>query len=54
MSFGFGAQKIPESFRQACRKFIYTENLLPEAQVSIAEEGPSAKALQPLARPFPS
>src|SRR6266571_2042970 len=29
--FGFGAQKTPESFRQACRRFIYTENLLPEA-----------------------
>src|SRR5215472_10547942 len=23
--FGFGEQKTPESFRQACRKFIYTE-----------------------------
>ncbi|HEV7276980.1 MAG TPA: NYN domain-containing protein [Devosiaceae bacterium] len=29
--FGFGEQKTPESFRQACRRFIYTENLLPEA-----------------------
>jgi len=26
--FGFGEQKTPESFRQACRKFVYTENLL--------------------------
>ncbi|WP_375337119.1 NYN domain-containing protein [Rhizobium lentis] len=26
--FGFGEQKTPESFRQACRRFIYTENLL--------------------------
>lgn len=25
--FGFGEQKTPESFRQACRKFVYTENL---------------------------
>ena len=24
--FGFGEQKTPESFRQACRKFVYTEN----------------------------
>ena len=31
--YGFGAQKTPESFRQACRRFIYTENLLPEAEV---------------------
>ena len=26
--FGFGERKTPESFRQACRKFVYTENLL--------------------------
>jgi uncharacterized LabA/DUF88 family protein len=29
--FGFGERKTPESFRQACRRFIYTENLLVEA-----------------------
>jgi uncharacterized LabA/DUF88 family protein len=51
--FGFGEQKTPESFRQACRKFIYTENLLPEAQVSTVEEGPSAKALQPPSAAIP-
>ena len=51
--FGFGEQKTPESFRQACRKFIYTENLLPEAQVSTAEEGISAKALQPPSAAIP-
>ncbi len=28
--YGFGEQKTPESFRQACRRFIYTENLLPQ------------------------
>src|SRR5437588_1885071 len=27
--FGFGERKTPESFRQACRRFVYTENLLP-------------------------
>ena len=26
--YGFGEQKTPESFRQACRRFVYTENLL--------------------------
>lgn len=31
--FGFGEQKTPESFRQACRRFVYTENLLPGAPV---------------------
>lgn len=30
--YGFGEAKTPESFRQACKRFIYTENL-----VSIAE-----------------
>ena len=45
--FGFGEQKTPESFRQACRRFIYTENLLPEAQV--ADAGETAKPLQSLA-----
>ena len=45
--YGFGEQKTPESFRQACRRFIYTENLLPEAQVVAPEEGPSPKALEP-------
>ena len=25
--YGFGEQKTPESFRQACSRFIYTENL---------------------------
>ena len=29
--FGFGEQKTPESFRQACRRFVYTENLLSGA-----------------------
>jgi uncharacterized LabA/DUF88 family protein len=39
--YGFGAQKTPESFRQACRRFVYIENLLPEAEVAIPEEGSS-------------
>lgn len=29
--YGFGEQKTPESFRNACRRFIYVENLLPDA-----------------------
>jgi hypothetical protein len=28
--YGFGEKKTPESFRQACRRFIYTENLMPD------------------------
>lgn len=46
--YGFGAQKTPESFRQACRRFIYTENLLPETQVSAPEEGSAAPSRQPV------
>ena len=44
--FGFGEQKTPESFRQACRRFIYTENLLPKAQT--ADTGATAKPLHSL------
>lgn len=44
--FGFGEQKTPESFRQACRRFIYTENLLPEATANGTSE--SKRALQPV------
>lgn len=44
--FGFGEQKTPESFRQACRRFVYTENLLPSAPANEPEAAPSAKPLQ--------
>ena len=45
--YGFGARKTPESFRQACRRFIYTENLLPDAPASLADEKAAAVAVQP-------
>lgn len=51
--YGFGEQKTPESFRQACRRFIYTENLLPEVQVPTPEEGAALKALQPPSSAIP-
>ena len=41
--YGFGEQKTPESFRQACRRFIYTENLLPEAPVPEEPQRPDAR-----------
>ena len=44
--FGFGEQKTPESFRQACRRFIYTENLLPSAPANEPEATPT-QSLQP-------
>ena len=43
---------VAKSSSASC-KFIYTENLLPEAQVSTAEEGPSTKALQPPSAAIP-
>ncbi|GLS28673.1 OST-HTH/LOTUS domain-containing protein [Mesorhizobium albiziae] len=46
--FGFGEQKTPESFRQACRRFIYTENLLQAA--SGGQPRPDA-AKKPLVEP---
>ncbi len=47
--FGFGEQKTPESFRQACRRFIYTENLLPGAAADSSDSGSdgSSATLQP-------
>jgi NYN domain-containing protein/OST-HTH/LOTUS domain-containing protein len=45
--YGFGAQKTPESFRQACRRFIYTENLLPEAAPAERERSAATKLLRP-------
>lgn len=49
--YGFGEQKTPGSFRQACRRFIYTENLLPEApatdELEHADQRPEATKLAP-------
>lgn len=55
--YGFGEQKTPESFRQACKRFIYTENLLPLAAVveADAKAGPDkAAAATIVARRSPS
>jgi uncharacterized LabA/DUF88 family protein len=45
--FGFGEQKTPESFRQACRRFVYTENLLP-APANTQDAAARSTSLQPL------
>jgi uncharacterized LabA/DUF88 family protein len=44
--YGFGEQKTPESFRQACRRFVYTENLV-KALTPNASTAPSTRSLQP-------
>ena len=44
--FGFGEQKTPESFRQACRRFVYTENLLA-GTVTTQDASSRSASLQP-------
>lgn len=36
--YGFGEQKTPESFRQACTRFIYTENLNVPVETGAARQ----------------
>jgi uncharacterized LabA/DUF88 family protein len=43
--YGFGEQKTPESFRQACHRFIYTENLMLSDASTF--ESAADKALKP-------
>src|SRR3954454_23730313 len=51
--YGFGARKTPESFRQACRRFIYTENLVP-ATTSVSPDTPAKPGtLQPRSAAIP-
>ena len=50
--FGFGEQKTPESFRQACRRFIYTENLVPSLAAN-AGDVPQPTPLQPASAATP-
>lgn len=42
--FGFGERKTPESFRQACKRFIYTENLVAR---SASAKSKTASVQQP-------
>lgn len=54
--YGFGEQKTPESFKQACRRFIYTENLVPQAPAFTDSSRPDASppsAARPVADAIP-
>ncbi len=51
--YGFGTRKTPESFRQACRRFIYTENLMPERAVTTTEQPPVAATAKNAAAAIP-
>ncbi|WBT07183.1 NYN domain-containing protein [Brevundimonas vesicularis] len=42
--YGFGEHKTPESFRQACTRFIYTENLIAPVPVDAGAKSPVAEA----------
>lgn len=48
--YGFGEQKTPESFRQACRRFIYTENLRGVTEESQKGSGAPKKSLEPISK----
>ena len=48
--YGFGEQKTPESFRQACRRFIYTENLRGVAEESQKGGGSPKKPREQLSK----
>ncbi len=47
--YGFGERKTPESFRQACRRFIYIENLQTKPAGDAAGADAPAGKLQSLA-----
>src|ERR1700688_3976006 len=51
--YGFGKQDTPESFRQACRRFIYTENLVPETPAANSGAAPKSRSLQPPSAAIP-
>lgn len=45
--YGFGERKTPESFRQACRRFIYIENFFSVPSTDAEDKSPSVKPLRP-------
>jgi hypothetical protein len=51
--YGFGAPKTPESFRQACRRFIYTENLMPAATAANTDTPAKPGPLRPRSAAIP-
>jgi hypothetical protein len=53
MSSASVSRRLPRVSGRRAARFLYTENLLPEAQVSTTEAGPSAKALQPPSAAIP-
>ena len=52
--YGFGERKTPESFRQACTRFIYTENLSAPAVEDTAPAGGGRTAVAAASAPAAS
>ena len=47
--YGFGEKKTPESFRKACKRFIFTENLMQDAGADCAKTRPdTTTAVDPM------
>lgn len=51
--YGFGEHKTPESFRNACKRFIYTENLIPPVEVLDTPTMDSVSPKRPLSAAVP-
>lgn len=51
--FGFGEQKTPDSFRQACHRFFFTENLLPGSNSPDPQPATQIKPLLPPSAAMP-
>ena len=49
--YGFGERKTPESFIQACTRFIYIENLLPAVQTPAPSITPTTTPAETAAKP---
>lgn len=46
--YGFGEQKTPKAFREACNKFIYTEILRKDNEVKIETQNLKEESLTPI------
>jgi uncharacterized LabA/DUF88 family protein len=42
--YGFGERKTPKAFVNACDRFIYIENIVPESQAKISDKQSAAKS----------
>ena len=49
--FGIGRQKTPESFRKACKRFIFIENLLESARAQVEEPAVGKGSAPPAPKP---